>query len=227
MTADQPCEAFSDDLALLALGTLSGRERAVVLSHLEGCASCSEEVEQLSLAADALLPLAPQVSPPAGFEVRVLERMGIEVPARRRPRMLSPRRLALGVAAAVMAVGGAFGVGLWVDRAPAPRLALAPPVARLFESDLTSASHHYLGELYLAQGKPGWLFMSINGAGATGYVTCQLSTADGRRVTVGTFWLAAGSANWASALSVPAGTVRMASVVTSDGTVLASTAVHV
>jgi hypothetical protein len=226
MTADQPCEAFSDDLALLALGTLSGRDRAIVLSHLEGCASCSEEVEQLSLAADALLPLAPQVNPPAGFEVRVLERMGIEVPARGRPRLFSPRRVALGVAAAVMAVGGAFGVGLWVDRTPAPRLTSAPPVARLFESDLTSADH-YRGELYLAQGKPGWLFMTISGAGATGYVTCQLATADGRHITIGTFWLAAGSANWASPLTIPAGTVRMASVVASDGTVLASTAVHV
>jgi hypothetical protein len=224
MSAEQPCEAFSDDLALLALGTLSGRQRAVVLQHLEGCSRCSEEVEQLSLAADALLPLAPEINPPAGFEVRVFERMGIEVPSRGRPAIFGLRRVALGIAAALIALGGAFGIGLWVDGSPAPTATTAP-VARLFESDLTSANH-YRGELYLAQGQPGWLFMTIRGTGATGYVTCELVTADGHQISVGTFWLSSGSANWASPLSVPAGTVRTASVVASDGTVLARATVH-
>jgi hypothetical protein len=225
MIAEQPCEVFSDDLALLALGTLSGRDRAVVLQHLEGCARCSEEVEQLSLAADSLLPLAPEVNPPAGFEVRVFERMGIAVPARGRSWSFTPRRAVLGIAAALVAVGGAFGVGVWVDGSPAPLPQAAAPVARLFEADLTSANH-YRGELYLAQGKPGWMFMTIDGTGTTGYVTCQLETANGHHVTIGTFWLAAGAANWASPLTVPAGTVRMASIVSSNGTVLASAAVH-
>jgi hypothetical protein len=223
MSAEQPCEAFSDDLALLALGTLSGRERAIVLSHLEGCALCSEEVEQLSLVADSLLPLAPEVNPPAGFEVRVFERMGIEVPSRGRPALSGPRRLVLGVAAAVVALGGAFGVGLWVDHAPAPAPAQAAPA--LFEADLTSANH-YRGEIYLAQGHPGWLFMTVDGAGTTGYVTCRLETQSGVDIMVGKFWLSGGTATWASALSVPAATVRSASVVTSDGTVLARATVH-
>jgi hypothetical protein len=222
MSAEQPCEAFSDDLALLALGTLSGRQRAVVLSHLEGCARCSEEVEQLSQAVDSLLPLAPEINPPAGFEVRVFERMGIEVPARGRPSIIGLRRVVLGVAAALIALGGAFGIGVWVDGTPAP----APTaVARLLESDLTSANH-YRGELYLAEGKPGWLFMTIQGAHTTGYVTCEVVTADGRHISVGTFWLASGAANWASPLSVPVGTVRMASVVTRTGTVVAQATVH-
>jgi hypothetical protein len=225
MTADQPCEAFSDELALLALGTLSGRDRAVVLAHLEGCARCTEELEQLSLAADSLLPLAPEVNPPAGFEVAVFERMGIAVPARGRSWTITPRRAVLGIAAALVVVGGAFGVGVWVDGSPAPVAVATAPVARLFEADLTSANH-YRGELYLAQGKPGWMFMSIDGTGTTGYVTCQLETASGRHVTIGTFWLASGAANWASPLSVPAGTVRSASVVSSSGVVLASAAVH-
>ncbi|HXQ18483.1 MAG TPA: zf-HC2 domain-containing protein [Acidimicrobiales bacterium] len=225
MSAETACEAFSDDLALLALGTLSGRDRAMVLQHLEGCASCSDEVEQLSLAADALLPLAPEVNPPAGFEVRVFERMGIDVPSRGRPSLSRHRRVLLGVAAAAVAFGGAFGVGLWVDRSPVP--APTPStVARLFEADLTSATH-YRGELYLAQGQPGWLFMTVHNAGASGYVTCQLVTDSGAHIKIGTFWLSAGAANWASALPVPAGRVRMARLVASDGTVLASATVKV
>jgi hypothetical protein len=223
MSAEQPCGVFSDDLALLALGTLTGRDRAVLLAHLEGCRQCSDEVEQLSLAADSLLPLAPEVNPPAGFEVRVFERMGIEVPSRGRPALSGPRRFVLGVAAAVVAVGGAFGIGLWVDRGPAP--APTQAVARLFEADLTSANQSR-GELYIAEGHPGWLFMTIDGAGMTGYVTCRLETESGADVTVGRFWLSAGEGTWASALSVPAATVRTASLVTSDGTVLARAAVH-
>jgi len=223
VSAEQPCEAHADDLALLALGTLSGRERAVVLQHLEGCARCTEEVEQLSLTADALLPLAPQVNPPAGFEVRVFERMGIDVPSRGRPALPHPRRLVLGVAAAVMALAGAFGIGLLVDRSPAP--APKQAVARLFEADLTSATH-YRGELYLAEGQPGWLFMTIQGAGSTGWVTCEVVTQNGADIHVGKFWMDSGSANWASPLPVPAGTVRSARLVRSDGTVLASAGVH-
>ncbi len=225
MTADMPCEAFSDDLALLALGTLSGRDRAVVLQHLEGCARCSEELEQLSLAADSLLPLAPEVNPPAGFEVMVFERMGIAVPTRGRSWSLTPRRAVLGIAAALVALGGAFGVGVWVNGTPAPVPQAVQPVASLFEADLTSANH-YRGELYLAQGKPGWVFMTVEGARTTGYVTCQLETANGRHVTLGKFWLASGAATWALPLTVPAATVRSASVVSSGGIVLASAAVH-
>jgi hypothetical protein len=216
MSTEQPCEVFSDDLALLALGTLTGRDRAVLLAHLEGCAQCSDEVEQLSLAADSLLPLAPEVNPPAGFEVRVFERMGIEVPSRGRPALSVPRRLVLGVAAAVVALGGAFGVGLWVDRGPSP--APTQAVARLFESDLTSANQNR-GELYIAQGHPGWLFMTVDDTSMTGYVTCELQTESGGDVTVGRFWLSAGQGTWASALSVPAATVRTASL-------LARAAVH-
>jgi hypothetical protein len=151
--------------------------------------------------------------------------MGIEVPAQSGPRFFSPRRTVLGIAAALVALGGAFGIGLSIDRSPAPVANAVAPVARLFESDLTSASH-YRGELYLAEGKPGWVFMTIDGTGTTGYVTCQLETANGRYITIGKFWLAAGSANWASPLTIPAGEVRLASVVSSDGTVLASAAVH-
>jgi Putative zinc-finger len=227
MDAEATCEAFSDDLPLLALGTLTGRERAIVLAHLEGCDRCSEELEQLSLAADSLLPLAPPMNPPAGFEVRVFERMGIEVPSRGRPQLALRRRAVLAIAAGVIAVCGAFGVGLLVERSPAPTQAQAtPPVARLFESDLVS-DDHYRGELYLAQGRPGWLFMTVDEMGSTGYVTCEVVTDNGKVLKVGTFWLTAGSADWASALPVPADNVRSARLVSSNGQVVASAAVHV
>jgi anti-sigma-K factor RskA len=40
-------EQFGNDLALLALGQLQGDERAALEKHLEGCAACRRELEQL------------------------------------------------------------------------------------------------------------------------------------------------------------------------------------
>ena len=56
-----------DDLAALAIGALNGRDRSVVLGHLEGCARCAAELEELSAAVDALLTLIPEATPPEGF----------------------------------------------------------------------------------------------------------------------------------------------------------------
>jgi anti-sigma-K factor RskA len=40
-------EQFADDLALYALGSLSGEEQTALQKHLEGCASCRRELEHL------------------------------------------------------------------------------------------------------------------------------------------------------------------------------------
>ena len=60
-------EQFADDLALLALGHLQGDERAALEKHLEGCAACRRELEQLRgdtalLALSAAGPAPPQRS---------------------------------------------------------------------------------------------------------------------------------------------------------------------
>ena len=74
---EQGCDAYDDELAELALGVLTGRERARVLVHVESCPRCAEELEQLSRTADAVVQVAPEVEPPLGFEVRLFERMGV------------------------------------------------------------------------------------------------------------------------------------------------------
>jgi hypothetical protein len=69
------CAGFADMPAELALGVLTGRERAEALAHLERCAACQENVRQLTMKAEQLLELLPAVEPPAGFETRVTERL--------------------------------------------------------------------------------------------------------------------------------------------------------
>ena len=60
----------------LALGILSGAERAEVLLHVNGCSRCQAYVAELTEAADVLPQLAPEAEPPTGFEARVLHRLG-------------------------------------------------------------------------------------------------------------------------------------------------------
>src|ERR1700678_3318700 len=77
---DMSCDEFAGVAAELALGVLTGRERATALAHLDGCESCREQVRELTMVQDALLALLPSQEPPAGFESRVLDRLGLTAP---------------------------------------------------------------------------------------------------------------------------------------------------
>ena len=57
------CARIDPDLAELALGALTGKERVTALAHLEDCSRCSAEVDELAAAADQLLHLAPAAEP--------------------------------------------------------------------------------------------------------------------------------------------------------------------
>jgi hypothetical protein len=83
------CDEFAQVAAELALGVLTGRERAAALAHLDGCESCRELVRELTMTGEELLGLLPSREPPAGFETRVLERIGLSAPSPPRPRRRS------------------------------------------------------------------------------------------------------------------------------------------
>jgi anti-sigma factor ChrR (cupin superfamily) len=74
---DMTCAELHDVAAELALGALTGRERAAAIAHLEKCRACREDVRQLTAAGGRLLELLPPAGPPVGFEIRVLERLGV------------------------------------------------------------------------------------------------------------------------------------------------------
>src|SRR6516165_824986 len=115
------CKEHQEELSELALGVLTGRERARVLAHVESCPRCAEELEQLSRTADAVVQVAPEAEPPLGFEVRLFERMGV-ADVHHRHRFRSPRWAAgaLSAAAAVAALAVGLSFSLSASAPPAP-----------------------------------------------------------------------------------------------------------
>jgi hypothetical protein len=78
---EMTCAELADVAAELALGVLTGRERARAVAHLEQCDACREDVRQLMATGEQLLELLPPAEPPAGFETRVLARLGLPAPS--------------------------------------------------------------------------------------------------------------------------------------------------
>ncbi len=71
-------EQFADDLALLALGQLQGDERVALEKHLEGCAPCRRELEQLRGDTALLALSAAGPAPPRRARERLLKAIAKE-----------------------------------------------------------------------------------------------------------------------------------------------------
>ena len=219
------CAEFSDSAAELALGVLTGRERAEALAHLDHCEACREHVRQLTMTGEQMLGLLPTAEPPAGFETRVMDRLGLAVPApqplrhRRRRNVWGqvPRRV-LAAAAVVVAVLGAAlgGWGLHAATTPAASSSLS-------SATLVAASDHdNVGKVYVFNGDKPWMYMSVDVESGNETVICQLVSADGHVTTVGSFQLADGYGAWGSPAWTGHGAPVGARLVTANGTVLAT-----
>jgi len=71
-------EQFAEDLALYALGCLEGGEKTSLERHLEECASCRRELEQLRGDAALLALSASGPRPPARAQARLMEAIAKE-----------------------------------------------------------------------------------------------------------------------------------------------------
>ena len=230
------CDELAGVAAELALGALTGRERADALAHLDRCEACREDVRRLTMTGEELFGLLPAREPPPGFEIGVMTRIGLIAPSpaagRRIGRMFhrggnaggqsgrswagATRRM-LAVAAVTLAVVGA-GLGGWGLRFAAS----PPPWSPLSSAVLTSASHRAVGMIYVYDGSPGWLYMSVDLGSGNGTVACRVAGADGHVTTVGSFRLAGGYGAWGGAYPGDDDLLTRAWLVSADGTVLAT-----
>ncbi|HEY0716108.1 MAG TPA: hypothetical protein VGD68_00695 [Streptosporangiaceae bacterium] len=213
------CDDFGGAAAEFSLGVLTGRERARAVAHLDDCESCREHVRQLSLTGEEMLALLPAREPPAGFESRVMDRIGVAVKPERpnwSRRMLTLAAVALAVVACV--------VGGWGLRgAMAPPSGVSTAQAPLREAALLTAAHRPAGKVYLYDGNPHWLYMGVDThASSSDTVVCQLVVRGGRVIVIGSFRLDGGYGAWGSPDPVAASDVTGARITAMDGTVLAS-----
>jgi hypothetical protein len=93
---EMTCAELADVAAELALGVLTGRERARAIAHLEWCDACREHVRQLTATGEQLIELLPPAEPPAGFETQVLDRIGLPVRPAERSAAAKPPVFATG-----------------------------------------------------------------------------------------------------------------------------------
>lgn len=222
------CAAVEPDLAELALGSLAGKPRAAALAHLDSCARCSAEVEDLSAAADELLLLAPRMEPSAGFEARVFEQLGLRHrPPRWRTWLTERPRLVLGVGA--LAVLAAFGTGTLVAGHPTTSGKPASPGAgSSYDASAPIETANFVsdgravGQVMVYAGNPTWLFMYVDNHAWQGELNCQVVLANGPTVTIGHFWPTQGKGAWGASVSQPAGRLRVAQITNAAGQVLAT-----
>jgi hypothetical protein len=220
------CQTFEEDLASeMALGTLSGDERAAAVDHVSSCSRCRLVLDELSQVSDALLLMAPEVEPPIGFESRVLA----EVRPTRRPR----RRLVVALTVVVALLGGmgatlAAAVGGGAPEVASPTTDRSPAVAEppgrseAKSAFLLTSDHHRIGEVVAYPGQPTWVYMSLDDPQVSGSVVCEITTTSGQTLRVGTFRVAGGRGMWEAPVSVRADQMRSASVLTTTGATLAS-----
>lgn len=227
------CAEFSDVAAELALGVLTGRERADALAHLDHCDACREHVSQLTMTGEELLGLLPSMEPPPGFETRVMARLGMTpavTPAPFGKKAHKPAKLGLhsrrllAAAAAVVALAGSALGGWGLHAATSPASAHA---SELSSATLLTASHENVGEIYVYNGtQRRWMYMSVDmdkdAAHRTGTVICQMQEANGQVMNVGTFNLADGYGSWGSPAWTGGEAPVSARLLATDGTVLAT-----
>ncbi len=181
MSPNLACDEVRDVAPEMALGVVSGEERALVLDHVAGCLDCRKHLDELARTADGLLVLAPAAEPPAGFETRVLN-------ALERARRPGRRRIATLVAAVVAGavIAGIAAVTITSeDRGVAGRYraALAEAngeyfgVRRLVDERGTKAGH-----VFAYQGSPSWLVVVVDRAGQH---RIEVATQDGRALDLG------------------------------------------
>jgi hypothetical protein len=212
------CGDFADVAAELALGVLTGRERAEAVAHLDQCDTCREHVRQLSLTGEEMLGLLPSREPPEGFESRVMGRLGV---ARKRPNW-SRRMLTMAAVALAVVACGIGGWGLRGAMAPSSR-ATSTAQEPLREAALLTAAHQTVGKIYIYDGSPHWLYMDVDThARSSDTVICQLVARGGHIITIGSFRLDGGYGAWGSPDPVAAGNVTGARLTSMDGTILAA-----
>jgi hypothetical protein len=200
MTID--CAAARELLAEYAAGSLDGRDRGAIESHVQTCAECRAEADTFVEVADRVLALAPSAEPPVGFEASVIDRLAA-------PKRLHRRRGVVGLAAAAAIV---LMLGLLLGRASAPTTDLHPVAL--------TARGAYVGKAWVHGGTPGWIYVDMHSDETYPRVTLEVIDATGEVSTVGQLALRNGHGTLGARSPVPVSAVRTIRMVEPDGAII-------
>jgi hypothetical protein len=220
MTDELTCAAARDLLPELAMGSLSGDDRARVLDHLGACPACATESAELTAVVDDVVAhLAPRTDPPAGFESRVLTRIASGTP--RTPWWRRPMTL---VAALALVIAGTT-TGLYAAGSGSTRLNAeyvqslhALGGKQLRAAPLTQQGHTW-GQAFVYEGKRSWVFVSMSWDVPDGAYLVVLDRSDGPSATVGSLHLQNGEGSTGTTVG-DTRTVTAVRVVDSSGRTL-------
>lgn len=192
------CAVVVELLPELALGIVSGTERADVLAHLDRCSSCRELTSGFAAIVDALPVLLGEAEPPPGFEARALDRLRAE--RERTPRRSTPYRV-LAVAALVAAVMIASIAAVRIVDARSGTSTSA--AAGMTFARMVGHSKGPAGHAVLRSGSERYLWLDVDYGVST--ATYRLETIDTRdRVTVaGAVAVAGGHGSWGGEIHGP------------------------
>lgn len=199
MTDRTGCEAVRAAAPELALGVVSGDERARMLDHVARCSECRETVIALANIGDELLTLAPDREPPIGFESRAISRLKL----RRRSRRW------IGAVAAAAIVAGALSAGtvLWStseerDLGAHYKQALSQADGRYFGArELRTGADEKAGSVFVYAGRQSWVFVSFEDE-REGTFGAELETNDGETLRLGEVELSEEKRTWGTALPI-------------------------
>lgn len=213
------CADLADTRVELALGLLSGTDRASAVSHLATCRTCREEVDDLSRVVDQLSLLAPHAEPPSGFETRVLAAVadgrvgrGRVGRGRRPPYAFRAGRPIGGRAAAVVAVG-LIALGLILgfaadrtgDHPPADEANVVPPVRTALAVSPTGRT---TCRVVVTGTSPATVLVSLDASpGASGAYAVAMLQVGGPTIDLGTLQMTDG--HGVLARSVPVDAARL------------------
>ncbi|WP_210586151.1 hypothetical protein [Streptomyces sp. GESEQ-35] len=179
-----------DELIALALGALRG-EQAELLHHLATCPTCRSSYDDVSAAVDSVLPAAPAVAAPAGFDAQVLDRLELRRPPAARRSYRKPLLVAAAAAAGLCL--GAAGATL-LDRDPGPVQVTASDRGAL----LVTGAGTTVGTVEPSRfGTERVVVMQITDGPPGTHYTCRLLLADGTTRDAGAWWMpSSGRATW-------------------------------
>jgi hypothetical protein len=125
-------------------------------------------------------------------------------------------------AAAFVAVGASAVVTNAVDHSSRATTAQVAQSATLRFASLRTPAGQTVGQVYLHQGDPSWMFMSMHGRDTDTTLSCELHLANGTTMQVGTVQLHEGTGQLAHPVPLNVSQLRRAQLVTSTGAIVAS-----